>query len=208
MNGVMRIALVQGYSILRNNSEKSKSSTVLFRFGMRSVSGTSKVLHHPHSFLILDHRFVLVRRATCTRRLSQACVPRRSWDADGVRSRCGSRSGWGKAGALDGCLSQGDNSTDREGAQMVFMIVATMQLPWRDHSTVCDCPVSAQEVTNTVARTKSSGVQSIPVIEFQVERGEGLLPATAVHHGSGNKKDFLNILEELQNSFSQGAREL
>jgi len=65
-----------------------------------------------------------------------------------------------------------------------------------------------KEVTETVAQTKASGVQSIPVIEFRVERGEGLDPVSAVHNGSGNKNDFYNILEALHSSFNHDEHEL
>jgi len=92
--------------------------------------------------------------------------------------------------------------------EMLMACAADAGLDLDEARRVLSTDAYRKEVTDTVARTKSSGVQSIPVIEFQVERGEGLPPVTAVHHGSGNKKDFLNILEELQNSFSQGAREL
>jgi len=61
-----------------------------------------------------------------------------------------------------------------------------------------------KEVQDMVAQVKASGVQSIPVITFQVER-EGQSPMTLTHHGSGNKADFRSILEKLHAATAQDA---
>lgn len=87
--------------------------------------------------------------------------------------------------------------------EMLMACAADAGLDLDEARRVLSTDAYRKEVQDTVAQTKASGVSSIPVLEFQVERGQGLPSVSMVHHGSGNKAGFLAILQELHGSCNQ-----
>jgi len=88
--------------------------------------------------------------------------------------------------------------------QMLLRCAADAGLDLQQAKRVLETGAYRKEVQDTVAATKASGITSIPVMTFEVER-EGQAKLSLTHHGSGNKAEFREILEQLHQGVTKQA---